>query len=361
MSRAFDTISRHKLMEILEHDVKLNDDELRICHSLLAQTTIQVRLGKVLSSSFQSTIGTPQGDGLSPILFAIYLEKALQEVRIQFNCNRPLCDVKIPLEVQYADDSDYWSLCPNFLQELKSGVPEVIRKYDLIVNDSKWEETCISLNEDKWKSTKKLGSLLDVENDIKRRMTLATNQFKSLTRLWDSKGKVRVAVRLHMYKALVLPVLLYNCGTWGAEGSVMEKLDIFHRRQLRRVLGITRLDKVSNKELYKRCGIERPISEEVKLYRWNLFGHMLRLNLDTPAQKAMNYYYEKEIGDDGNEEKQPRGRPLTTLPVLLYQEYSRFLEKRPPQEKFLSQMRELAQDRKKWNSFVNELTKSVKK
>ena len=56
---------------------------------------------------------------------------------------------------------------------------------------------------------------------------------------------MRVAVRLHMYKALVLPVLRYSCGTWGAEGSVIEKLDIFHRRQLRRVLGITRLDKVS--------------------------------------------------------------------------------------------------------------------
>ena len=61
------------------------------------------------------------------------------------------------------------------------------------------------------------------------------------------------------------------------------------------------------------------ISEEVKLYR-SLDMHMLRLNLNTPAQEAMNYYYEKEIGEDENEEKKPRGRPLTTLPVLLYQE-----------------------------------------
>ena len=132
---------------------------------------------------------------------------------------------------------------------MKSGIPLIIRPYDLIVNEAKWEETCISPDESTWKQTKKLGSFLDVEADIKRRMAMATNHFRSLTQLWNSKGRVRLVIRLYTYKALVLPVLLYNCGTWGAESSVIAKIDIFHRRQLRRVLGLTRLDGVSNKEL----------------------------------------------------------------------------------------------------------------
>ena len=70
-------------------------------------------------------------------------------------------------------------------------------------------------------------------------------------------------IRLYMYKALVLPVLLYNCGTWGAESSVIAKIDVFHRRQQRQVLGFTRLDGVSNKELYTRCDVKGPLSEEI--------------------------------------------------------------------------------------------------
>ena len=65
MSRAFDTISRNKLMTILHDDVQLLDDELRMCRLVLADTSLPGRLKGQLSKPFQTTIGTPQGDGLS--------------------------------------------------------------------------------------------------------------------------------------------------------------------------------------------------------------------------------------------------------------------------------------------------------
>ena len=60
MSRAFDTISRTRLMAILREDVKLDEDELRICQSLLADTNLKARFGDSLSPAFLTTIGTPQ-------------------------------------------------------------------------------------------------------------------------------------------------------------------------------------------------------------------------------------------------------------------------------------------------------------
>ena len=80
-------------MTILKEEVKLDDDELRMCQSLLADTNLKVKLGEAVSDPFETTIGTPQGDGLSPILFAIYLECALREVRKQCEAQRPVSDI----------------------------------------------------------------------------------------------------------------------------------------------------------------------------------------------------------------------------------------------------------------------------
>ena len=67
MSRAFDTIDRRKLMGVLRDDVGLGQDELRMCQALLAETKLRVRLKDVFSDPFETTIGSLQGDGLSPI------------------------------------------------------------------------------------------------------------------------------------------------------------------------------------------------------------------------------------------------------------------------------------------------------
>ena len=60
-----------------------------------------------MTDPFVSTIGSPQGDALSPILFAIYLEAAIREL-IARGPQRPQrdLDVHLPLEAIYADDTD---------------------------------------------------------------------------------------------------------------------------------------------------------------------------------------------------------------------------------------------------------------
>ena len=46
---------------------------------------------------------------------------------------------------------------------------------------------------------------------------------------------------------------------------------------------------ISNKVLYDRCEAES-IGFTLRRLRWNLFGRVLRLNVDTPAQIAMDNY-----------------------------------------------------------------------
>ena len=74
-----------------------------------------------------------------------------------------------------------------------------------------------------------------------------------------------------MHRAIVESVLLYNCGTWALTQALADKLDRFQPRILRHVLGLKWFNKVTNVDLYNRCGIAAA-STQVLNARWRLFG-----------------------------------------------------------------------------------------
>jgi hypothetical protein len=235
----------------------------------------------------------------------------------------------------------------------------VLKKNSLTANGDKWNRQAYSYEEDKWRKSKVLGSLMGDEEDVVKRMALATVQFKSLEKVW---GRVKsLKSRMNAYNAFVLPVLLFNAGAWGVCESVIKKIEVFHRKQLRRVLGVRWPFKISNKALYEKCGAN-PLGLAIRRFRWNLFGHVLRLSLDTPAQMAMDYYCNTK------EDTKSRGRAVVTLPVLLFNEYHHYKcfkkseskSKKPSTYKqkeatALRELRKLAGDRVVWAGFTKEL------
>ena len=73
-----------------------------------------------------------------------------------------------------------------------------------------------------------------------------------MSSLWLRRQHVSERLRLRLYNAFVRPVLLYNAGTWGLTGSETDKLNAFHRKQLRLLNGIKWLQRISNSNLYER-------------------------------------------------------------------------------------------------------------
>jgi len=180
----------------------------------------------------------------------------------------------------------------------------IIKEFNLIVNVDKTERTVIGhadlVDDQSWRNTRKLGSLLGIEEDVNKRIQLALQALNSLEAIWKHRHLVAQKVRVTAYRAIVESVIMYNCGTWALTDVLADKLDRCQRKMLRRVLGLKWSDKVTNNDLYARCDIS-PASVQVINSRWRLFGHTLRLHEDSPARKAMAFYFEKDSpGRQGN-------------------------------------------------------------
>ena len=75
MTKAFDTINREHLYELLS-DI-LDPDELNITNIILKDVTLQVQNNITKGQTFTTTLGIPQRNYLSAILFTLYLSNTL--------------------------------------------------------------------------------------------------------------------------------------------------------------------------------------------------------------------------------------------------------------------------------------------
>ncbi|XP_065062423.1 uncharacterized protein LOC135689200 [Rhopilema esculentum] len=356
MRSAFDTIRREQLVDIAKKF--LVEDEVRMIQLLLSNTTLDVRINNAETEPFSSNMGSPQGDALSGVLFNIYFEESLRKVRNfrheikskDHEENGNWSPTFLLQEAIYADDADFLTTSELEKNIITEKIGEILLRDNLKVNNSKTEQTEIfrgDRNTERWRTVKKLGSLLSDTEDIQRRKQLSIASMNRLNHIWIRKDHVSEKLRLKLYRTLVKPVLMYNSSTWGLTQKDTKGLDAFHRQQLRQLIGKKYPNKISNQNLYKRCE-EGPISIDILNGRWRLFGHILRLSDDTPAVKAMRFYFE-------GSERGFRGRPRETLVTTLNKDITRAraMERSFPLPNIknngdFEKIRSTARDRKEW-------------
>ncbi|GFS28046.1 endonuclease-reverse transcriptase [Elysia marginata] len=297
---------------------------------------------------FMSNFGTPQGDSLRRVPFTIYLENALRKIRTTLPEPNSSYRREIPSEIAYADDVDF--IGHDYANIAK--IQETFEKYQLKVNTDKTEFTLLSKSEEDWKKVKKVGSLIDDNEDIERRKQLSSTALSRLNNLWLKDNKIKTAAKIHLYKSLVKSILLYNCSTWALTHTEEKKLNAFDRKQLKKILNIKFPVKITNKSLYKKCQ-EKPLSLQILESRWKLFGHILRRHRDIPANKATRAYF-IQCG------KNHRGRPRTTLPTVLNRDLALIdHEIRLHSSDELEKITALAQDRRQWHEMTVKIEKAA--
>ena len=372
MTSAFDTIHRKKIIEIAK--TILDEDEIRMLHLLLSDTTLEVYVDEATTKPFNSNIGSPQGDSISGPLFNIYMQNSITQVKKSVQ-EEPI-DVReinkewvekvksnLPSEIIYADDCDFITEMEKKKDLVYEKSYNILRDENLIVNDDKTEHTIIrrekKREEENWRNTIKLGSMLGDKKDIQRRKELSNTAMRNNENIWKRKWKVKLSTRIKLYNTLVKPILLYNCGTWGLSKTDQNKLNSFHRRQLRRILGVKWPHRISNIKLYDKTN-SVPLSKTISERRWKLLGHIMRLPKDCPARKAMSYFFEVRSA------KKFRGRKRTTIITTLNDDIKRTKEK---YSKFpvvplvslvsLQNIWTKAKNRTLWKSIVKQVTESA--
>ncbi|GFR92539.1 hypothetical protein ElyMa_006203400 [Elysia marginata] len=141
--------------------------------------------------------------------------------------------------------------------------------------------------------------------------------------------------------------------TWAPTQSQEERLNAFHRKQLKKVLNIKYPVKITNSSLYNKCN-ERPLSIFILESRWRLFGHILRRDSQIPANQAMSRYFVTE----GSKFK---GRPLTTLPVVLNRDLSLIIKSNLQLKSShdLEHLRSIVQQRDEWTKLTARIREAA--
>ena len=123
-----------------------------------------------------------------------------------------------------------------------------------------------------------LGSIIDgkegTEADVTTRIGKARTAFANLSNAWKA-FKISISTKIRLFNSNVKSVLLYGYETWKTTQGVINKLQVFVNRCLRKFLKQKWADKIRNEQLWERTG-QVPIQTEIGRRRWKLVGHTLR-------------------------------------------------------------------------------------
>ena len=94
-------------------------------------------------------------------------------------------------------------------------------------------------------------------------------------RIWDNT-MLTISKKMKVYQACVLSTLLYSSKTWTLYSCQERRLNTFHPRCLRRILGITWQDYVSNKDVVAQAGLPSMFAL-LNQRRLGWLGHVSRM------------------------------------------------------------------------------------
>ena len=167
------------------------------------------------------------------------------------------------------------------------------------MNPTKTETLKIG-SDNEWKNAKKLGMLLDTKQEWKRRKQLTTTAMLKLKKIWNSS--ITRNKKLRIYKAYVQSIILFGCSTWAMNKGMVRSVDSFNRKMVRYVCGVFWPNRMKTETVN---ALIKPASQIVTRRRWQMLGHILRMNDLVPAKQSTITCLKKKNAK--------RGRPSTSL------------------------------------------------
>jgi len=106
-------------------------------------------------------------------------------------------------------------------------------------------------------------------------MAKAAAVFQRLDNVWRS-STLSLKIKLDLYTSLIVSTAIYASETWKSTARIRRQLDVFHQRNLRKILGITWKDHLTNMEVLSRT-VQRRLQDIVAERRLRMVGHIIRI------------------------------------------------------------------------------------
>lgn len=345
LEKAFDRVPRSALWTVLEKygcPVKFVNLVRQFHEGMMAR----VRHDNGFTEQFNVTSGVKQGCVMAPTLFVIYFAAVMKDalrncndsVSLNVRMDKSVLDLtrfrakhKVQqtsvLEILYADDVCLMADSMENLQRYVDNLDDSCRKFGLVISASKTQilkqpargksasDTAVYLGGkklDEVNTFRYLGSLVRsdnrLESEISARIAKAAAAFGKLDqRVWKSHD-LKLHTKLAVYRAIILPLLLYASETWCLYKGDIRRLDVFHMKCLRAILRLKWQDRVSNSEVLRRTKMTGMESLLMKCQlRWS--GHLVRM--DSSRLPKSVFYSELSSG-----KRKPGGQYLRYKDVL---------------------------------------------
>ena len=96
---------------------------------------------------------------------------------------------------------------------------------------------------------------------------------------------------------MIPSILLYGAETWTLKETDENKLNTFKMNCLRKILGVTRLDRIRNVDIRERLGVKETVNDRIDVKRMRYFGHISRMqHARLPAVLLKGHIRETDLG-----------------------------------------------------------------
>ena len=122
---------------------------------------------------------------------------------------------------------------------------------------------------------------------IYTRLAKAAAVFRRLDNVWRS-STFSLKIKLDLHTSLIVSTTIYANETWKSTARILQQLDVFYQRNLRKILEFTWKDRVTNMEVLSRTG-QRRLQDIVAERRLRMAGHIIRMPPGRSADHAMSW------------------------------------------------------------------------
>jgi len=354
LRKAFDTVPRKRLWEVLEEGYGVSRGLCKALESMYKVTKCNVRTGYKNDRWFEVGKGVKQGSVLSPLLFIAYMDKIIDEVREEMgNLGGDI--------MAYADDLALWCENREGIERIVSNLTEKLRERGLQVNTEKTEVMIIGREreegEEEWefvvdgkilkkvKEVKYLGGVYteDGGNDaeISHRIAQVGRAAGAVYPLLKDQH-MGLEVKRIIYENVLLPIMMYGAETWSITRRQESRIQATEMRILRAIIGKTRRDRIRNERVRQEVRVA-PVMRRIEAARLRWWGHLERMQENRIAKRRWNWT------PNG---RRPRGRPRKKWKESVQDTLKRW--EMPTMEEV--QRRRVWEDRDGWKRLLSPLT-----